>query len=301
MQTPPDTSKDKAEELHQEAIDLRAAGDDDAALKKYFEVLQHDFSRSSTHYNIGLIYKYRKQWPESFRYNKRAVELAPDDEASNWNLAIAATALGDWRTAREVWLRLGMPIEEGTGQIEQDFGVTPVRLNSEDEGEVVWGRRIDPVRIRILNIPYPKSGFRYGDVVLHDGAPVGYRESKGREYAVFNALQLFASSSYNTYEATLSTSNPQDLDDLQVICDEMDIPFEDWTTSVRTLCKQCSEGRPHQHHDKDMEAQWDSRHLVGFAATGESVVKKALNRWQNEGRKVEGFDFSLGPIQSSDG
>jgi len=82
---------------------LSDAGETDIALKKYLEALELDFSRPTTLYNIGLIYKYRKQWSESFRYNKRAMELAPDDEAINWNLAIAATALRDWQTARGVW------------------------------------------------------------------------------------------------------------------------------------------------------------------------------------------------------
>jgi tetratricopeptide (TPR) repeat protein len=167
---PHDSEREKAEELHQEGMDLDEAGKTDLALKKYLEALQLDFSRANTHYNVGLIYKYQGQWSESFLHNKQAVDLDPGDEAANWNLAIAATALHDWRTARSVWHRLGMPIEESQDPIEADFGITPIRLNSGDDGEVVWGRRIDPVRVRILSIPFPSSNFRHGDVVLHDGA-----------------------------------------------------------------------------------------------------------------------------------
>ena len=62
------------------------------------------------------------------------------------------------------WRRLGLDIEEGDAPIEDNFGITPVRLNPDDRGEVVWARRIDPVRARIENVPYPESGFRRGDV-----------------------------------------------------------------------------------------------------------------------------------------
>ncbi|MCD6061725.1 MAG: Tetratricopeptide 2 repeat protein, partial [Moraxellaceae bacterium] len=240
-------AKEKAEALHQEAMDLDDAGDTDLALKKYLEALQHDLSRATTHYNIGLIYKYRHQWPESFRYNKQAVELDPDDEAANWNLAIAATALRDWQTARSVWHRLGMPVEEGDTPIAQDFGMTPVRLDPDGDGEVVWGRRIDPVRVRILSIPM--AGFRHGDIVLHDGAAVGHRDVDGRRYPVFNVLEPFEASAYSTWEAEVHASQPEDIEALEKICDEFEVAFEDWTTSVQTLCRACSEGTPHDHHD----------------------------------------------------
>jgi Flp pilus assembly protein TadD len=57
MSTP--SEKDQAEKLHQEAMALDDAGDSDAALGKYFEALTLDPNRATTHYNIGLIYKYR--------------------------------------------------------------------------------------------------------------------------------------------------------------------------------------------------------------------------------------------------
>jgi len=49
--------------------------DDDLALSKYLAALELDFNDSRIHYNIGLIHKYRGQWRDSFRYNKRALEL----------------------------------------------------------------------------------------------------------------------------------------------------------------------------------------------------------------------------------
>lgn len=85
-----ETAKTRAEALHLEGMALDDEGETDRALAKYLEALELDFARPETHYNIGLIHKYRAQWAESLRYNKRAAELDPDDEAVNWNLAIAA-------------------------------------------------------------------------------------------------------------------------------------------------------------------------------------------------------------------
>ena len=81
---------------------LSEEGEIDAALKKYREALALDFSWATTHYNIGLIHKYRSEWEESFRYNKRAVELDPDDDASNWNLAIVINGITlEWRLLKQ--------------------------------------------------------------------------------------------------------------------------------------------------------------------------------------------------------
>lgn len=160
----------EAEELHQRARELDAP---EQALAMYHWVLELDANRTTTLYNIRLIHKYRGEWQLSREFNQRSVHLSPEDEAANWNMAIAATALRDWATARADWRRLGILARDGEGPIDEDFGKTPVRLNPDGAGEVVWGDRIDPVRVRVLNVPYPESGFSYGDIVLHDGAPVG--------------------------------------------------------------------------------------------------------------------------------
>lgn len=183
-------SEDEGERADRLFEAAREAGDDDEALALYAQFLALRPDHAAAHYNVGLIHKYRGDWQASREANRRAVELDPADEASNWNLAIAATALNDWHTAREVWHRLGYGIAPGDQPIAADFGRALTRLNPDGDPEVVWGRRVDPVRLHIENVPLPSSGYRFGDVVLHDGAATGQRVSEGREYAVFNAFGL---------------------------------------------------------------------------------------------------------------
>lgn len=295
--------QDIAEALHQQAIDLHDKGEDELALQTYHRALELDWARADTHYNIGLIHKYRGEWAESQKHNQYAVQFDPDDEASNWNLAIAATALRDWRTARDVWQRLGMKIEAGDTPIEADFGTTPVRLNPDENAEVVWARRIDPVRARLLNIPYAESGACFGDVVLHDGAAVGYRERNGREYPVFNVLELFQPSTNSTYEARLRIGDDRDVEDLMELLDARQIAAEDWSHSVRILCKQCSEGTPHEHHDQSQTTPQEpsGERLIAISGADEAAIRQALADWSNSSRTLLELDCTLAADQFEDG
>ena len=132
-------------------------------------------------YNLGLAAKYRGEWEESFARNRRAAELNSEDEASWWNLGIAATALRDWPEARRAWLACGVDLIQGEGEVEMAHCWGCVRLNPSGSGEVVWGKRIDPARIRIANVPLPESNRRYGDIILNDGAEEGTRTSRGTQ------------------------------------------------------------------------------------------------------------------------
>lgn len=288
----------RANQLHQQA---QALDDEDQALRLYHEALALDPDRPETLYNIGLIHKYRGEWVASLDFNRRSVELDPSDESANWNLAIAATALCDWQTARAAWCRLGIKVPDGEGAIEDDRGMTPVRLNADGDAEVVWGRRIDPVRVRIENIPYPSSGFRAGDIVLHDGAPTGKRTSNGREYSVFNVLQLHVPSRMTTFELEVDTESPAGVEALDVAIEEAGCHVEDWTSTVRILCKACSEGVPHEHHDEDggEDKSWASQRMLGAAAEDEAALRKVLARWEGPGRRVVSLDTALTPPTSN--
>jgi tetratricopeptide (TPR) repeat protein len=289
---------ERAAELFDAAQAKSGEGDEQAALSLYLKSLALDREQPAALYNVGLIYKYRRQWKESLRYNRLAIEMRPEDEAANWNAGIAATALREWRVAREAWRRVGIEVEEGDEPIVGKFGYTPVRLNGFDESglprEVVWAHRLSPVTARISNIPTPEARFRFGDVVLHDGAESGTRfHAPGEERPVFNVFELFEPSDFMTFDAELGVPDEAALEALRSACEAAALEFEDWTGSTTVLCKACSEGRAHEQHDHESdEPGWKTERRVGFAAKSATVVEDILENWRSEGegRHVESLE-----------
>lgn len=66
-------------------------------------------------------------------------------------------------------------------------------------------------RAIIQNVPLAASGHRYGDLLLHDGAPEGTRILDGREVPVFNALQLLHASDYGAYTVHVRVEGADDM------------------------------------------------------------------------------------------
>jgi tetratricopeptide (TPR) repeat protein len=273
--------KRKAQKLHALAQQMHDDGQESKALEWYFKAIELDPEKAESYYNVGLIHKYRGEWELSLKYNQIANTLRPDDEAARWNLAIAATALRRWDIARSAWLQNGMKLEGDAGPINMNFGMTPVRLNPDDDAEVVWATRIDPVRARIDSIPFPESGFRFGDIVLHDGAAVGRRVAGDRQYPVFNVLELFESSTYGTAVANVELTKEDDLGELADLLSADGHQMEDWTVNIRVLCKQCSEGTPHDHHDdEDNKRAWQPVRKLGIALCESESVSSLIESWQ---------------------
>lgn len=134
---------------------------------------------------------------------------------------------------------------------------------------------------------------------MHDGAAVGYRERNGREYPVFNVLELFQPSANSTYEARLRIGAEQDVEDLLALLDARQIAAEDWSHSVRLLCKQCSEGIPHEHHDQQPANPQEhlTERLIAIAGPNEAVICQALADWSNTSRALLALHCSLAADQ----
>lgn len=238
---------DLAERLNDQGRALSDAGDITGAERAYHAAAAAAPDWSAPLYNLGLLYKYEGRWQESLIFNQRAAELAPDDEASWWNLGIAATALGDWAEARRAWAACGIDVPPGEAPPEFHWGGTPVRLDPDGDAEVVWARRLDPARARIVSIPLPGSRFHWSDVVLTDGAEEGQRIVNGRTYSVFNVLQLLAPSGFRTFVIELATQLPEALAALERCATEHGGDAEDWSSTTSILCAECSRGTPHEH------------------------------------------------------
>ncbi len=205
--------------------------------------------------------------------------MKPTDEAAWWNAGIAATALADWSTARRAWGAFGITLPPGEGEIIMNLGLVPIRIDPEGSAEVVWCRRIDPARAIIQNIPLPASGYRYGDLLLHDGAPNGTRILRGQEVLVFDALQLLHGSAYTTYIIQIQVGSEADAQALAQLVIEQEMEIEDWET-IRQLCKACNEGNPGVYAGAASYADGQSIHLA-IAALHDNALSSVLATWAN--------------------
>jgi tetratricopeptide (TPR) repeat protein len=247
------------------------------ALAAYDKAIAANPSWKSPWYNKGLIFKYQKEWRKSFDCNLRATELSRKDQAAWWNLGIAATALRNWRVARSAWNACGMEFGDSDEECRTSFGMGPVRVNPDSEGEVLWGERVDPARFILDSIPFPKSGFKYGDIVLNDGAPVGSREVDGREYPVFTVLDLFESSKFRTY--VWRTKDWVIIEKVDAFLTENGGRLENWSKTVRNLCRQCSEGVVHDVHEAASGSEPEIQN-IGIAVESDKSIEEINRRFE---------------------
>ncbi len=211
---------------------------------------------SESWFNLALLHKFRHDWEQARAAGLRAVALLDRETGAPdwWNVGIAATALQDWPLARRAWQAYGLKVPgdphgsgthpaKGSGEpVGMELGSAAVRLSPEGEAEVVWGRRLDPARMEVLSIPLPSSGRRWGEVVLHDGVPHGERvTAAGPSYPVFDEIELWAPSPVPTWVVLLEAATEADRDALEQLASDAGFAAEDWSSSVRLLCRTCSE------------------------------------------------------------
>ena len=245
------------------------------------------------HYMAGLACKYLRDWPACLAHNLRSLALRSElDEASVWNAGIAATALADHDQARRLWQQVGIKLPGEHGPVEGNFGHCSIRLNAWDEGETLFAQRIDVVRAKLLNVPLPESGYRCGDIVLHDGASTGRRRWGSSEVFVFNALQRLQQSEFATYAAFCICPEAADAEALAQAEHAEVAEVEDWTDSLRQYCLRCSYGAPHAHRDESSESNWRTQRSFGIAARSRAAAESLLERWcaAGRGREVESLE-----------
>jgi tetratricopeptide (TPR) repeat protein len=256
----------------------RQSGDDDEAIRIYERILKHVPTNDEAHYNLGLVYKHQQNWEKSFFHNQESARLDPTFEPAWWNLGTAATMLKKWRVARQAWNHFGCKYADSDAEITGQIGITPIRLDPKGLAEVIWCKRIDPARTVIENVPTVGSGRHYGDILLNDGAPHGYRTVNKQEYPVFDEITVIQKSEYLSFEIAAEGSKESELQEFERICEGYNVEFENWTETLRAVCKACSEGRPHAHHDTKIKPP-KGVYRFGLAAKTHQQVEQILESW----------------------
>lgn len=226
-------------------------------------------------FDLALAHKFRRDWSAARAAGLAAVDrgVEPQGDPTWWNLGIAATALRDWALARRAWRGYGIDLDGDDGPIEADLGLTPVRILGRNSAEVVWARRLCPARAQLVSVPLPESGRRWGETVLHDGAPNGSREWNGQQVPVFDEIQLFEPSDTPTFTVHVDAGT----DDVEALIDRF--VHAGWgvedMADVRLLCASCSEGHVEPGHDHE---RGESGLLLIAAPAGE--VTSTLADWR---------------------
>jgi hypothetical protein len=277
------TGEPTPHEVFEQAYAAFDRGELREAARLFADLEELDPDYAAFPYMRGLAHKYLREWDASLRANLRSLSLRDEpDQASAWNAAIAATALGDWSQARTQWRACGIPVADGDAPVELDCGYSGLRLNPWAEGEVVFARRMDPARARIRSVPLPRSGHRFDDLVLHDGARQGERHLGDGIVPVFNALQLLERSSYETFAVFATCPTAADVEALQSIRAAGIGNVEDWTAGLHSICLRCSYGKPHAHTGVAPGA-WNPERSLGIAAIDRAALDALLQAWRADG------------------
>ncbi|UXI70090.1 tetratricopeptide repeat protein [Tahibacter amnicola] len=270
---------DDPEALEADAYSAFDKGDLQRAARAFDALLGIEPESADFHYMQGLTQKYLRNWARSLHHNQRALSLGSEpNDAATWNAGIAATALRHWREARRHWRNAGIDVADCDEPINHHYGNVSIRLNPDSCAETVFAERIDVVRARLLNVPLPESGHRFGDIVLHDGARTGERQWGDSRVPVFNALSRLHVSEYRTFVVFVRAATLRDVDALlHAIAPGIGM-VEDWTTSIRHYCMRCSYGTPHTHESSGA-SPWQPERNLGIAAVDLASVEDLLKQW----------------------
>jgi hypothetical protein len=142
----------------------------------------------------------------------------------------------------------------------------------------------------VLNVPFPESGHRWADIVLHDGVPNGERVIEGRTVSVFDELERWEASPTPTLKAEVVCASQADSEALGATFEDAHLTAEDWKQRVRLLCEACSTGRPHGRHEHhDPGEAWSKKRVFGIAAEL-ATAEPLLAEWIAGGRSSRSVD-----------
>jgi tetratricopeptide (TPR) repeat protein len=270
----------EAENLYRQVVTYDREGDVYNAVKlcKHLARLTPDWSAPFAY--LGAIYKARQEWRPTLHYCLKAVENNPFDEKTWENLALAATALEEWETARNAWNQLGFKFKKSDETLALDLGIVPVRLNPAHQPEVVEARRIDPARAIIESIPQPSSGRRYQDLILIDRQASGTLLLNGKKLGVYDELQVLKTSPWRTFATTLHTSSLNDVQTLAQLCADAGLGFDNWSHAARFF-RLDLHPKVSEYFNQPIFGQPErDSFLVAMAARQAEQVGRVLKSWE---------------------
>lgn len=267
--------------LYHEGLRYEAEEDVYHAVKLYKQAIRHAPNWSEPHQRLGRLYRQRSEWKPTLHYSQRAVELDPNGATDSWHdLALAATALKRWRTARLAWNKLGYSFRLEDRALNLDMGIVALQLlHPTGQREIVWARAVDPARAVLDSVPHPGGEFRYGDLVLHDREPCGYRSVRGGTVVVYEVREILRRGRADTFGALLHTANRRHLETLDRLCLDAEVGFDNWSGAIRQMTNRERGGLP-EYFGREELPEPTEHFLVGMAANDRSELTAVLDAWR---------------------
>lgn len=268
------------ERLYREVMKYDLEGDVYNAVKLCKRIAKMAPDWSAPYAYLGRLYKIRKEWKPVFHYSLRAVQNNPFNEEPWSHLALAATALEEWETARQAWNYLGYDFKKADSELRLNMGRLAVCINPDSNPEIIEATRIDPVRVEIESIPQPSSGHRYKDILLIDVKPSGNHHIGQQRVSYFNELEQLKRSPWQTLAAYLHTSNAKDVAVLTSLCDENNLGFDNWSHALRYLQPKLHP-KVSEYFDLTMVNKTKrDLYLVAIATKDPNLVEPVLREWE---------------------
>jgi len=180
------------------ALRLLGPERDAEAVAAYEEALRLDPSRAGWWFDLGVCHKWRGRFRDALAASTKArALLAPSADRARrpvlFNLAIAATALGEGALAAEAYGALGLPATVSSGGMPELEGLPRVEVRVPTRGsghtagevpdralgfEVVRVAPLSPCHGVVETPTFRDAPVDYGDVILWDAAPVSVRTNE---------------------------------------------------------------------------------------------------------------------------
>ena len=226
---------------------------------------------------LGRIYHERQEWKPCLYYHERYATLQPH-AAEVWPyIGLAATALRQWRTARAAWNRLGHELPLSMRPVRLAPAMVGVSCKYRGRREILWARRLDPVRAELLSLPQLPTGLNYGDTVLFDLQKIGDRMLPAGRVPIYPFLEQTEQRFYRTHRVRLYTESADPLAVLERLCREAQLGFDNWSAATRQVS---GKGLTEYYGNELLQATEHILPLVGIAVRRPDQLHEVLEAWR---------------------
>jgi len=264
----------KTQQLLQAAHQYEQLGDVYHATKLYRAVIKLTPEHSFPYQQLSKIYRQRREWKPTLYYSQEAIKRNTYEQIIWNNLATAATALEKWELAKTALQKIAVSIPVHSSK------PIPIRIRTRSRRlEIVWTLPLQQLCAKIISIPSPESGRRYGEVILYDWNNNEKHIVGNKTHRVFLEIERFKKSFYRTFSVLLHTDHSSAIQKLEELCYNQQLGFENWSNLQHQLTIQ-TENRAAEYYEYPSQESNIGYQLIAIAALEKQQVEGVLKIWR---------------------